>query len=142
MSQIGSDLEIIEKFLGFCFLCCTETSMVCQNCDKVWYCSTDHLELHCPNDSDCFPYEVAVDLEKGRILIATKDIQPGELIFRVNLYIFKKSVFQVNVQKVNQVWRVVGQLSYNFYYNTTRYQFRLMTLQLERSKMYSISEKT
>lgn len=46
--------------------------------------------MHKLENLDCFPYEVAEDPEKGRILVATRDIQPGELILKVrdNIYYF------------------------------------------------------
>jgi hypothetical protein len=36
----------------------------------------------CPGDSSCYPYGVEEREGVGRILVATRDISPGDIIFR------------------------------------------------------------
>ena len=51
--------------------------------DRVWFCCKDHLKLHkIDHETNCFPYRVSNgDEERGRCLVATRDIQAGEVIF-------------------------------------------------------------
>lgn len=60
---------------------CESTSGIetCPSCNLVDLCS-NHVRLHRPA-SVCFPFTVAKDSVKGRYLVATRDIPPGEIIF-------------------------------------------------------------
>ena len=72
-----------------CFLCghsgpesCEPRAVVqqCSDCQLAWSCS-DHAKFH-SGDGRCFPFKVSVREGRGRCLVATRDIQPGELILR------------------------------------------------------------
>ena len=45
------------------------------------FCSEQHGRLHLGPDGGCLPYRVERG-EEGRRVVATRDIQPGQLIFR------------------------------------------------------------
>ena len=45
------------------------------------FCSTQHQSLH-EEAGRCLPFTVATRDMVGRCAVATRDIQPGELIFR------------------------------------------------------------
>jgi len=62
-----------------CFLCGKSSSSYCQSCGKAGFCSTQHEKLHRP-DNFCFPFKVEFKKNKGRVLVATREIQPLELI--------------------------------------------------------------
>ena len=53
-----------------CFLCgkakdeCPELEL-CKHCEQVWYCGSEHLEVHRPGDK-CFPFLIKTAPEKGR----------------------------------------------------------------------------
>jgi hypothetical protein len=64
-----------------CFYCGDEASMVCSHCKQVSYCSQEHYCIHRP-DNYCFPFTIKTSPTVGRYCIATRDIQPCELILR------------------------------------------------------------
>ena len=48
------------------------------------FCSEKHRLLHVDGDGSCLPYQVVSEegAGRGRSVRATRDINPGELIFR------------------------------------------------------------
>ncbi|XP_023323535.1 protein msta [Eurytemora carolleeae] len=60
-----------------CFLCDTQTTKVCEDCIQP-VCSSNHMKIHRSN-SRCSPFRVESG-ENGRFLVATRDIQPLEII--------------------------------------------------------------
>ena len=62
-----------------CFLCLQECHEQCQYCGLVYYCSKEHFSLH-RQDDYCFPFRAGTLPDKGRVLFATRDIRPLELI--------------------------------------------------------------
>ena len=87
--------------MSLCFLCEEEARLDCPRCEGVrWvetdmeerivitvlicfsFCSEAHQRLHLGEDGACLPYQVVTTTQAGKSVIATRDIQPGELIFR------------------------------------------------------------
>ena len=63
-----------------CFICAeVETAELCTLCQNVTVCA-NHQKLH-RNQDYCFPYKIDCQKYKGRILVATKNIKAGEVIF-------------------------------------------------------------
>ncbi|XP_023343693.1 potential protein lysine methyltransferase SET5 [Eurytemora carolleeae] len=62
-----------------CWLCGSEETETCTECTGV-YC-TVHRQIH-KYDKKCSPIRVRVDDEKGKCLIATRDIKPLEVILK------------------------------------------------------------
>ena len=62
-----------------CFLCLELCSEKCPHCGQVYYCSEEHLARHRYQDY-CLPFAAGTLPDKGRVLFATRDIQPLELI--------------------------------------------------------------
>jgi len=62
-----------------CFLCSKPSSYVCEVCGLVEFCSKDHERVHRP-ENFCFPFKVELKPDIGRTLVATRDIEPLELI--------------------------------------------------------------
>ena len=62
-----------------CFLCSTETDKVCQSCEVVNFCTSNHLSTHRP-DEDCLPYKIEYMEGVGRIVVAVRDINAGEVV--------------------------------------------------------------
>ena len=63
-----------------CFICAeVETAELCTLCQNVTVCA-NHQKLH-RNQDYCFPYKIDCHKYKGRILVATKNIKAGEVIF-------------------------------------------------------------
>ena len=62
-----------------CFLCLAPCTNRCSFCNLVNFCSDEHFRLH-RQDDYCFPYKSGRLPEKGRVLFATRDIKPLELV--------------------------------------------------------------
>ncbi|XP_023343481.1 protein msta isoform X2 [Eurytemora carolleeae] len=69
----------MEGDLTLCFLCGKPSSDTCSYCLQVGYCSKYHLSKHRAQDR-CLPFRVEVNQEKGRYVVATRDIAPLELV--------------------------------------------------------------
>ena len=52
------------------------------------FCSAQHQALH-EEEGRCLPFTVATRDMVGRCAVATRDIQPGELIFRCRTLVRK-----------------------------------------------------
>lgn len=71
-----------------CFLCQAPCDNVCPHCESVKYCSEEHFRLHRlqfedkenHGDGYCCPFEVSEKPVIGRVLVATRNIKPMELI--------------------------------------------------------------
>merc|ERR1719474_888355 len=64
-----------------CFLCGDPASSCCEWCGLVYYCSHYHLSKHRPKTSDrCLPFAIVASPDKGRYVVATRDIEPLELL--------------------------------------------------------------
>jgi hypothetical protein len=64
---------------GACFLCLAPCSTLCPDCRLVNYCGPDHLALHRHEDA-CLPYRAGRLPDKGRVLFATRDLKPLDLV--------------------------------------------------------------
>ena len=64
-----------------CFFCLEPAELVCETCRSVSFCGEEHYSLHKSSDG-CLPYRLDSKDNIGRCMVATRDIQPGELIFR------------------------------------------------------------
>ena len=78
-------MNLFEEEAPACFLCGAELGDLsggeeCPDCQLVWTCS-DHANFHSA-DGRCFPFKVSVREGRGKCLVATRDIRPGELILR------------------------------------------------------------
>lgn len=67
-----------------CFLCGKQNSndvplQKCANCELIWFCSEDHYEVH-RHKERCFPFLIKRSPKKGRFMVATRDIEPLEMI--------------------------------------------------------------
>lgn len=64
-----------------CFLCPrTESVTPCSDCLTIAYCP--HHEKYHRGDQGCYPYNVEEKEGVGRLLVATRDIEPGDIIFK------------------------------------------------------------
>ena len=68
-----------------CAICTKPASQRCSACQKVAYCSTKCQKLHWKSGhkSQCCPYKLVTNQDKpelGRFVIATRDIEAGEVI--------------------------------------------------------------
>ena len=68
---------------GLCFLCEAPSDAVCDDCGEVGFCGGEHGRLHRGSDESdrCLPFRVERLKNVGRVLRATRDIAPGELVF-------------------------------------------------------------
>ena len=62
-----------------CFLCLTQSDQKCPRNGGHTYCGPDHLLAHSKGDY-CFPFQIEESQEFGRHFVATRDIQPLELV--------------------------------------------------------------
>ncbi|KAF7280479.1 hypothetical protein GWI33_005821 [Rhynchophorus ferrugineus] len=64
-----------------CAECGEPADLKCSACKLVAYCGKEHQKKHWKaHKSLCRPFEVAEDSTLGRCLIATRDLQPGDVI--------------------------------------------------------------
>ena len=63
-----------------CYLCQSPDSDQCHHCHQVNSCQ-DHLQHH-HHHGQCLPWSVVVTSDRGRTVVTTRDIAPGELILR------------------------------------------------------------
>lgn len=77
----GRIQEIVEgEDVTTCFICDNEATINKEA--EVRYCCQEHKELHQPPDQDeAYPFVVKYRPDIGRYMVASRDIQPGELIF-------------------------------------------------------------
>ena len=61
-----------------CFLCGVQDANTCIHCKMVSSCER-HIAVHRIEDF-CYPFTISSEEGRGRFLVATRDIQPGELI--------------------------------------------------------------
>ena len=84
---------------GPCYLCAEESGLRCPHCG-VWVCGEAHYRHHrlpgarslplvsadslgpLLEDQRCAPFRVQRDADRGRYLVATRDIRPLELVLR------------------------------------------------------------
>lgn len=75
--------EIVEEEeISTCFICnaAPDPDLSCDS--QVQYCCQDHKELHFPAEQDQpYPFIVKYRPEVGRYMVASRDINPGEVIF-------------------------------------------------------------
>lgn len=53
----------------------------CDKCEKIFSCK-NHFKTHVRSIGSCYSYKVQYDLQKGRYLVASRTITPGEVISR------------------------------------------------------------
>lgn len=75
-----SPTNLESSSCAVCFKSCTK---YCGNCHKIFYCCFEHQKLDRKiHKSQCFPIKIVKDVNKGRCVIATRDIKPGELLLK------------------------------------------------------------
>merc|ERR1719266_432028 len=65
--------------LDVCFLCAKPATSTCEVCGLVGFCGPEHAFLHRP-EQFCFPFMVEMREGVGRFVVATRDIEPLELV--------------------------------------------------------------
>ncbi|XP_066261852.1 SET domain-containing protein SmydA-8-like [Euwallacea similis] len=72
-----------------CAVCGEPAELKCSACKLVVYCGKDHQKQHWKEHKIlCRPFEVLEDPECGKCLVATRDLQPGDLILTENPVIY------------------------------------------------------
>ena len=66
--------------MSCCFICPSPCLETCPRCERVQYC-LEHSQYH-RDTEQCFPYTVSHAEGVGRLLLASRDIHPGDVIFR------------------------------------------------------------
>ncbi len=67
---------------GTCALC-PKKAFDCSFCHKIGYCGVEHQRVHrAEHKPDCFPAAIKDDKTRGKFLVATRTIQPGELFLK------------------------------------------------------------
>ncbi|XP_001950081.1 SET domain-containing protein SmydA-8 [Acyrthosiphon pisum] len=78
--------EIISKHLkniSHCAFCGNSASSKCAACTLVVYCSKEHQKAHWKqHKNECLSYELQIDSNVGRHLIAKRTINPFEIIIQ------------------------------------------------------------
>jgi hypothetical protein len=63
-----------------CFLCGRPATTQCAVCRLVGFCGPAHGQVHRPEEGFCFPFMVEQRPDRGRCLVAVRDIEPLELV--------------------------------------------------------------
>ena len=64
----------------FCIFCPKPAKFACNGTGLLRFCSKEHKDLHCL-DERCLPIAVSSHPDKGRLLLSSRDIKAGEVIF-------------------------------------------------------------
>jgi hypothetical protein len=68
---------------GCCAVCGVSSKAQCSACKKVNYCGKEHQKSHRKeHKADCYPAKVTIHSVLGHHLAASRDIAPGEKIFK------------------------------------------------------------
>ena len=62
-----------------CFFCESETSNMCMDCNIVGICGEKHRDIH-RHIGKCLPFLVRKSANKGRMVVASRDIKCGETL--------------------------------------------------------------
>ncbi|XP_057378366.1 SET domain-containing protein SmydA-8-like [Daphnia carinata] len=66
-----------------CAVCRAKASQICGGCGEIAYCAKEHQKQHwSTHKTQCKPYKIVFDEKYGRCMVASKNIKPGEIIFR------------------------------------------------------------
>jgi len=72
-----------NKSVGSCDVCRKPTTTRCSGCAQIYYCSVEHQKKswkdHKPK---CHPFKIDNHEVYGRVLVATRDIKPGEVVLK------------------------------------------------------------
>ncbi len=64
---------------GCCFLCGGASAGVCADCGEAGFCSQAHLRVHRDAaQGRCLAFRIERREGKGNVMVATRDIKPGE----------------------------------------------------------------
>ena len=64
-----------------CFFCGTRENVeTCENCNGCFYCKIHARHHRPPGSALCLPFKVNIDEVMGRILVASRDIDAGEIV--------------------------------------------------------------
>ena len=63
-----------------CWLCAEPAETPCEDCDRVHFCGPGHRDLHRQRGGTCRPFTVRRSDSVGRFMVATRDIEPLEII--------------------------------------------------------------
>ena len=64
----------------FCIFCPKPAKFTCNGTGLLRFCSKEHKDLHCLYKK-CLPIAVSSHPNKGRLLLSSRDIKAGEVIF-------------------------------------------------------------
>ncbi|BES92705.1 MYND finger [Nesidiocoris tenuis] len=68
---------------SLCLVCTQPASSRCSSCRAASYCSKEHQKQHWKtHKNQCIPYQVKEDKKLGRFLVASRDIQRGDVILK------------------------------------------------------------
>ncbi|CAG9774056.1 unnamed protein product [Ceutorhynchus assimilis] len=68
-----------------CAECGEKAELKCSGCKLVSYCDKEHQKKHWKEHKNlCRPFEIVQDAAIGKCLVATRDLQPGDLILVEN----------------------------------------------------------
>ncbi|XP_060523200.1 uncharacterized protein LOC132700097 [Cylas formicarius] len=72
-----------------CAECGEPAALKCSACKLASYCGKEHQKSHWKDHrAVCRPFEIVVDPDIGRCLVATRDLKPGDLILTENPLVF------------------------------------------------------
>ncbi|XP_040572180.1 SET domain-containing protein SmydA-8 [Lepeophtheirus salmonis] len=99
-----------------CFLCGSPVSNICSYCKDCYVCDT-HFELHHQRELRiCLPFDVEYDSVKGRILVASRDIKPEEVVLFDKAAVFGPNLLPVCLgclEKIKSTRGKNGELHYS-----------------------------
>lgn len=71
-----------------CFLCQKPSVLECSNCQEIFYCSDQHLQIHFGSGNQCQSFKITTRPAIGNIMVATRLIRATEVILEERPAIF------------------------------------------------------
>lgn len=81
-----------------CAVCHAGATQCCSSCHSVFYCSRQHQKQHWKfHKFRCTPYKLNMSAELGYHIVATRDIQQGEIILKEDPIILGPKIVSLSV---------------------------------------------
>ncbi|KAF5286976.1 hypothetical protein FQR65_LT12374 [Abscondita terminalis] len=89
MSEEDKSIDLAELDGNICAECQQPAELKCSGCKSVAYCCKDHQKKHWKiHKGVCRPFEIQTSLDLGRHLVATRDLNAGDMILCENPLVF------------------------------------------------------
>ncbi|KAK4873758.1 hypothetical protein RN001_013118 [Aquatica leii] len=89
MSSEAKLVELTEAVANNCAECQQPAELKCSGCKLIAYCCKEHQKKHWKtHKSECRPFEIQTSPDLGRHLVATRDLNAGDMILCENPLVY------------------------------------------------------